>query len=518
MLKISLLIGIYSYVVLLLGLSNSLNFQSVFISTLLFISISFLLSIHGIKKFVREKIQFEKEEVFLIALLGILAAVNLVGALGPELAFDALWYHLTIPKLYVLNHKIYFIHGDLLYYNLMPRLSEMLYASTLTLSNEIVAKVTHYAFGILSILALYKLARFYLSRTRAIIVVLLFYSNLVVSWLSITAYSDLPRAFFEILALYYFHLHTKEKKNKYLVASAILLGLATSTKILSLGSLLIFILLIFSLKNSTKDKIKKTAFFIAIALIVPLPWFVLSFFYSGNPFFPLFSHLGLRNFSINLLSPFVFIKTFVDTFLFSSDPINPIYLISFPLVFVLVLKKFRKYKLLFVYTIIAYLIWYATSQSGGARFLTSYLPSCTLLTVIAIFHVKNRWIRRIAVTGILLVAFSTVIFRGVANGKYLPVILGFQTKQDFLMKNLNFAFGDFYDENAEIKRIVKNRTVELVNMHNLYYVDFPFTLSEFEDGLKPSYVLVQNGDVPQDRTKKPPIYENTKTHVKLYSL
>ena len=519
MLKIAFLIGIYSYCVLLLGLAGCLRVSFLLPLTVLFVLVSLYLMQEELKYMGRAKSIFnKKKERVLFLFLGLLLLVNLIGALGPELAFDALWYHLTIPKIYLLHAKTYFIPGNLLYYNLKPKLSEMLYVAALALGNEIVAKMVHYFFGILSCIALYRLSRLYLTRSWAIVAVIVFYSNLVISWLSITAYSDLPRVFFEILSFYYFLLYTKKKKNSHFVASALLLGFAISTKVLAVGTVAIFGVLIWSLKLNTRIKLRRMLFFSLLSLLVPLPWFVISYMNTGNPVFPLFTHLGLRNFSFQLLSPFTIVKTFMNIFLFSSDPISPIYIICLPLVFLLLVSKFKTYKLLFLYSVISFIIWYTTSQSGGARFLSAYLPVYTLLSVLAISSLKRKMIVSISFGLILFIAVVTIVYRATANARYIPVLLGLQTKQDFLMKNLNFSFGDFYDENSEIKKIVGEETVELLNMHNLYYVDFPFTLSEFSEDKKATYVLVQSGDIPQSYRNTRLIYKNDKTHVKLYKL
>ncbi len=519
MLKSAFLIGIYSYCVLLLGLVGCLKVSFLLPLTGLFVLIYTYLMQKELKYIWRAKSFFNnKKKTVLFLFLGLLLLVNLIGALGPELAFDALWYHLTIPKMYLLHAKINFIRGEILYYNLMPKLSEMLYVTALTLGNEILAKIVHYAFGILSCIALYKLSRLYLSKSWAVVAVVVFYSNLVISWLSITAYSDLPRVFFEILSLYYFLLYAKKKANSHFVISALLLGFAISVKVLAIGSLAIFVVLICALKSNISTKLKKMFLFSFLSLTVPLPWFVISYLYTGNPVFPLFTHLGLRNFSFQLLSPLTIVKTFMDIFLFSSDPINPIYIICLPLVFLLLISRLKTYKLLFLYSAVSYSVWYTTSQSGGARFLAAYLPVYTLLTVLAISNLKRKVIVSISFGLILFIAAVTIGYRAAANARYIPVLLGLQTKQDFLMKNLNFSFGDFYDENSEIKKIVGKETVELLNMHNLYYVDFPFTLAEFSDGKKATYVLVQSGDIPKSYRNAQLIYKNDKTHVKLYKL
>ena len=73
------------------------------------------------------KASFGKGEFVLPILIFILCLVNLVGALGPETAFDALWYHITLPKIYLQHKELLFIPGGLLYYSAMPQLGEMLY-------------------------------------------------------------------------------------------------------------------------------------------------------------------------------------------------------------------------------------------------------------------------------------------------------------------------------------------------------------------------------------------------------
>src|SRR6185437_14950424 len=118
---------------------------------------------------------------------------------GPEIGFDALWYHLTLPKLYLGWHQVRHIPGGLLYYSDMPKLTEMLYISGLAILGETGAKLIHFSFGILCCIALYKVGRKFFSPLLSLIAVAIFYSNLVVGWESISAYIDLARTFFNIM-------------------------------------------------------------------------------------------------------------------------------------------------------------------------------------------------------------------------------------------------------------------------------------------------------------------------------
>jgi len=520
MLRIAIFIGIYSYLILFLGLIRQLYFLPVLFTTLLLIGTAIVICKKDILTFFDslKKIHLTYFERFLVFLFGILVLVNLVGALGPELAFDSLWYHLTIPKIFAQNHSVFYIEGNLFYYSLMPKLTEMLYVSSLILTNEIVAKLIHFVFGLLTSIVLFKFSRLYLKRWQSLLVVLAFYSNLVVMWLSITAFSDLTRAFFELLALFEFALFTKHGKNKHLVLSSVLLGFAIATKLLSIGTLLIFVLLILIGKKRTiREKITQGISYAAISLLIPMPWFVISYYYTQNPIYPLFSQLGLRNFTFDLLSPLTFIKTLIGIFIFSPDPISPIYIMLLPIVLIAGRKILVKNAFLPIYCFCTYAIWYVTSQSGGARFLTAYFPAYTLLACIALNEIRNKSVTMIAVLVIISVAFVSVLYRGMANVKYLPVIFGLEPKNEFLMKNLNFSFGDFYDENREIEQIVGKDRVLMKNTHNLFYVNFPYTLDEWGGEASYQYILVQ-GEPWEKMNRIKPIYMNSKTHTWLYKL
>lgn len=208
------------------------------------------------------------------------------------MAFDALWYHLTLPKLYLLKGSFYFVPVS---------------------------------FGLLICLSIFKIAKKYLSQELSLLAVVIFYSNLVVAWESITAYIDLSRTFFELLAFWAIIKWRETKISIWLFYSSLIMGLAISTKLLSFGTLAILAILIF--------------------------------FY---------------------------------------------------------LRKFN--------------------YSGG-RFLLPYLPALSILVGLALNTLKKQ----------KLLFKPSILFRGAANFRYLNYILGKETKEEFLAKNLEFQFGNFAD-------------------------------------------------------------------------
>ena len=54
-------------------------------------------------------------------------------------------------------------------------------------------------------------------KIKSLLAVLLFYTNLVVGWMSITAYIDLSRTYFEIMSFLSFVLYLDGKKIRYIV-------------------------------------------------------------------------------------------------------------------------------------------------------------------------------------------------------------------------------------------------------------------------------------------------------------
>jgi len=479
--------------------------------------------------FIRHFVLFQtnKLNLLLFALLFLQASVNLIGAFGPELAFDALWYHLTLPKIYLQEHAIRFIPGGLLYYSTMPKLTEMLYVVALALRDEILAKGIHFLFGILSSIALHKIARKFFSQAIAVIAVVIFYANLVVAWESITAYIDLARTFYEVMALWAFLLWTEQKKREYLVLTGVMVGLAISTKLLALGSLVIFSVLIIWYLIKHKKPLYELSYsgglFIVTALLVSSPWFIFSYLATGNPVYPLFSGYD-ASISSSLLSPVRMIRDVGEIFLRASDPISPLYLIFLPLMIVFYKHFPKALHLICFYSLLALLVWYLTPRTGGGRFLLPYLPAFSLLTAAVIneFQKQRQYtsLYRFSVGLVLAVAIISIGYRWVANAKYIPVLLGQETKGQFLTKQLNFNYGDFYDTDGFFARTINSSDrVLLYGFHNLYYVNFPFVHESWvKKGDTFNYIAVKDSRLPQRFWYWDEIYYNPITNVRVYTV
>ncbi len=531
MFKFALLLGIFSYLLFALGLSGLLYEHLIIWLTLSYWGIAtywrrksliYLFSslIRNIK--IKDKLFF----LFFFLLLSQ-ALVNLIGALGPELAFDALWYHLTIPKIWLSNHQINFIPGGLLYYSAMPKLAELLYTAGLAIGNELLPKLIHFSFGLLTCIAIYKLARKFFAPIISLLAVIIFYFNLVVGWESITAYIDLTRTFFEVMALWAFINWWEAGKKKWIIISALMVGFAITTKILALSSLLIFTILILYKGYTQKHKIHLAhlsgiLLYWTLCLMVPMPWFIFSYFNTGNPIYPFFTEIYQiipSQFSMTSI-----VNDIVNLFIYSPDPLSPLYFIFLPLIIFIFTKFKSEIKIITIYSIFSIVLWNFTPRTGGGRFILPYLPAMSIICAACLhFLIENKkkygaYFPGILIIIIIVVSLISISYRFIANAKYLPVILGRETKHEFLVNNLNFSFGDFYDTDKYFEKNIKSDDkILLFGFHNLYYVDFQYIDSSWQkDKDKFNYIATQNIKLPEKYKNWKLIYVNEKTMVKLY--
>lgn len=376
-------------------------------------------------------------------LLLIQILVNLVGALGPELGFDALWYHLTEAKLFLQRHSLAPIPGNLLYWSGLPRLGEVIYMF-------LPGKLVHWGFGVLSAYFIYRLG--------GLASALLWYSTLLVGWLSTSAYIDLMVTAWLLAAVYY-------KKIIFLI-------LACATKLHALAYSLLITLFPWG-------------------ILGVLPFALINWKATGNPVYPFLENFGLEHdwffngFAYWLSRP---LRLFFDP----AYRVGPIILIIF-----IINYKFSKYYKL---ALLSLAVWFLFPGTDFGRFA---LFPLALMAVAACVKPK-----RLIYLLIILQAIAGISGRAWANAKYL-------NRKDFLCRNLKFNFGDFYDCDGWFKANIKPTDKVLIyNIHNLYYVDFPYDHESWKDPqTKYTHILV--GDSGPE-FNLPLIYQSPLTRVKLY--
>jgi hypothetical protein len=204
----------------------------------------------------------------------------------------------------------------------------------------------------------------------------------------------------------------------------------------------------------------------------------------------------------------------------AADPVSPFYMICLPLIIIMFPRFKKEIKLVAMYSLLSIIIWYITPHIGGGRFILPYLPAFSILCAGVMSELSHKKIvYRFLISVIIFISIVSIAYRFGANKKYIPVIVGKETKQEFLSNNLNFTFGDFYDTDNYFKNHLKpTDSVLLYGFHNLYYVDFPFIDSSWvKKGETFNYIAVQNTKLPKRFSNWKLVYKNDKTLVKLYN-
>ena len=403
----------------------------------------------------------------------VFAAFNFIINLAPEVGFDALWYHLTLPKIYLMTHNVSYIPGGLLYYSVMPRLGEMIYGFGLSLdATGYVSKMIHYFFGLSWFGGTYLLARHFLSRRGALAAAVAGYGTYLTTWLSQTAYIDLIVAFYAVMALWGLFRYLKEKKILFLYLAAVFTGLVLSSKIYGLF-LFAVILGVLIFKSSWRIWCR----YLAISIIIVLPFYLQAYLATGNPFYPVFSvkdsalemytngYSNLKDWYLNLWwkeLPGLLWQMIV----YRLTPI-------FGLAALFLLSKNFKKMVIPIFLFLGFFILWSLNPVQEPRYFISIVP---LLSVISFYTIENinwKFFKFMAII-LFLVGLVYNFSFGITKFKETwQMVFGQNPKENYLRARLE-APRNFYDFTGNFGREIQDKKVLTVNIHNLFYINFRF--------------------------------------------
>ncbi|MFH1562585.1 MAG: hypothetical protein ABIF11_04090 [Nitrospirota bacterium] len=280
--------------------------------------------------------QFSGLEVVLLFFLLVTGGLCLLQSLCPPFDWDDLAYHLQGPKLFMEHRRIFHIQ-DIAMANLPANIG-MLYLLGMLLSSDILAKLFHFLFGILTVIGIISLIRRYFNPKSSLLASCIFYICPLVIFLSRTAYIDLGLTFYELLSVYAFlnwmtalkmengewrmenGEERREKKERisfshpliphssslipWLVILAIMCGFVVGIKYTGIYNVIILGLSILGfgiVKLGLRKTLIHLAIFTGICCLVGCPWYIKNFVYTHNPFYPFLQNLFINKVSLTPL-------------------------------------------------------------------------------------------------------------------------------------------------------------------------------------------------------------------------
>ena len=352
------------------------------------------------------------------AIIGAVCAIAFLGALAPEIEFDALWYHLELPALDLEAGQL--VDRPEQYVSLYPQTAELLYAFGLGWQGVATAKLLHFAFGVLTAVATYRLGRRWLSPPFALAGAAILVATPLILWELRTAYVDLVVAFFVTVALHELLGWRETGDDRRLWRSAVTLGLALATKhvaLLILPGALLYVALgrDRSIRESLRALLRWSGLrpllgFAGLALLLASPWYLRSLVATGNPVFPelysifgapadrwsdrtqqgLDAYLATSGFGRSPLELLILPwRATISPERFSGS-IGPLYLITIPLA--LLLPRTRRLGLgrLALVPLVFLALWASPLSSFQLRFLIPILPVLAVLAAAGLEGAAER--------------------------------------------------------------------------------------------------------------------------------
>jgi 4-amino-4-deoxy-L-arabinose transferase-like glycosyltransferase len=231
-----------------------------------------------------------RAQLVLFAAPAVVLIAVLVQSLGPAPGWDAGAYHLAVPKHWIQHGG--FIRIPYNVFSNWPLNVELLFALALLVQDHVLAKLVHFMFLVLLAIALYRFTARHASATAGAAAVAFLLANPTLVSEARLAYIDVAFAYFAFIAFVYLIDYIDTGSRSALVLSAICCGVAAGAK---LSGLFVAISLLPVLWANAGPNIRSrwrraaidTLVLGGITMVLALPWYLKSYFYTGNPIYPM---------------------------------------------------------------------------------------------------------------------------------------------------------------------------------------------------------------------------------------
>jgi 4-amino-4-deoxy-L-arabinose transferase-like glycosyltransferase len=225
----------------------------------------------------------------LAVLLGVALALMLLEALAPPTAYDALRYHLRLPRIYADQGGWVDVPFD--FNSAFPQNVNMIFAVAFALGAPRAASLTHLILGVLATGAVAMLARRAGGQDAGLPAAAIYFTMPVVAFNSAWAYIDQGVVLFTLLSIWSAARFRAGGEARAAGLAGIFAGLALGSKYTAAASLPVlgaWILLAprRSAGPGRRRALGAAALFLALTLAVSSPWWLRNWFVRGNPVYP----------------------------------------------------------------------------------------------------------------------------------------------------------------------------------------------------------------------------------------
>jgi hypothetical protein len=251
-------------------------------------------SLFNLCKSIPHRLSFELNRkdwfnLFNLGILFVLIFLALTVAQTPPIRIDSLVYHLAIPKAYLENHGVINLPNNI--YSFFPLFFEMLFLFCMTFGGEALPQLAGLGFTFLVLSTLILFIKQHFSTRYLALAPVLFFTVPTFFEVSTTAYIDVGVGGLIFFTFYSWDRWRNSKQDAWFWFMVIFAASAWAAKLTAFIVLPLVFLGIALEGRKHEDSLwvlKKLLYFGAIVFLFILPWWSKNFYYSGNPFVPLF--------------------------------------------------------------------------------------------------------------------------------------------------------------------------------------------------------------------------------------
>lgn len=398
---------------------------------------------------------------------------NLVGASVLPSSWDGLGQHLVLPREWIRWGRLTYVPYIAIGRWLEPLNIAVLYGMALLVRDAMLAKLIHFAFGILTGLGIYALGKRYLSSEIGFLAAAIFYAIPIISYESTTALIDLGFTFYAFLALYALINWTRSGGKGWLIMSATMSGLSLGSHNLGVLSMAILALgILLSGWPFGRKKLvmlaKSLPLFIGVGGLVGSFWYLRHFLITGESILDLwYIHWGGWYFgalfrrllasiigtsalagSINLrpLIPYFLVPWKITMYPGQFHGLGSMGLILLTFLPFLIFTRIRRtttVKFILYYSAIFLVVWAVSAPVSvpDKRYLVPLLPSLSILAayVIAQLWSPSRLLRKALFTLLILTLVFQMLYQAPEGltkiHQRMLVFAGLKSQEEYIMEN-----------------------------------------------------------------------------------
>ena len=221
-----------------------------------------------------------------IVWFALLAAVlTFILALAPPIdAFDALFYHLTVPAWWLRDDGLKLINMPHYWF---PSLVEGMYLWPLAFGKDSVPQLLHVVFALLTVLMTWNWTRETWNPKTSWWSIAIFLSMPSLTWLAAWAYTDLALSFYSLAALYSLWKWKSTSDHRWLTIAGAMIGFAMGIKYTGFVlPVALFALILWWGRSGISGTLKPLSRLAGIGILIASPWYLRNWIWMGNPFYP----------------------------------------------------------------------------------------------------------------------------------------------------------------------------------------------------------------------------------------